>query len=136
MINQPVLGKMLANTGRVNSKKLISPTSRLSAISGWRRGLLVEADLNICQQDQLGPFFEIILEQSLVVVRKRLAQVFLPLRRFSEKKLVAEAGNLFVIRLLVEQAGLVEAGKLTPDLCEDLFIAPADCRARNGPARP
>ncbi len=89
-------------------------------------GLFVEADLEVGQQEKLRPHFSVQLEQRLVVVAERPAQIDLAIGRISRAKLLAEAGDGFIIRNRVREAVGVKASELAADLLEDLLIPTAD----------
>ena len=92
--------------------------------------LLVEADLEVRKDRELRAHVRIALAASAFVVRERLAQVTLALRRLARSEPVEEA---------LERAGIGRAGRalvqvareLEPDLLEDLQVP-----ARHGVAGP
>ena len=84
--------------------------------------LLVKPDLQVGEQQQLGPGFLVWLIQNLMIVRESSAQPALPLGRFTGSQAGAESRQLLVVWLTsIERSQ--ETRKLVADLLEHLVVA-------------
>ena len=92
--------------------------------------LLVEADLEVGEKDELCPLDRVGLEAGPVVVRERLAQVALAGRRVARSEALHESGEGSRVVGRIGPQFDIETGELAADLGEDPEVPPGDGRAR------
>ena len=98
---------------------------------GLETGLLMEADLEVGEQDQLRARDWIDFEASPMVARERLAQVTLPVRGLARCETLREPGEGVRVEGRIRAALDIEARELAADLREHPEVATG-----NGGARP
>ena len=98
---------------------------------GLETGLLMEADLEVGEQDQLRARCRIDFEARPVVTRERLAQVALAVRWLARCEPLHEPGEAVRVDGRIRAAFDVETGELAADLLEHPEVATG-----NGGARP
>jgi hypothetical protein len=97
---------------------------------GLETGLLVEADLEVGEQDELRARSRIDFEARPMVARERLAQVPLTVRGLARFQSLHEPDNGVRVEGRMRAAFDIEARELAADLFEHLQVATGDSGAR------
>ncbi len=93
-------------------------------------GLLMEADLEVGEQNELRARYRVDLETRPLVARERLSQVTLPVGRLARSEPFNEPGEAIRADAGIGAAFDIEAGELAADLLEHPQVAAGYCGAR------